>query len=155
MGRYRIVVWLGHTYSTSSQWPCVLCFSARSCTSATWKCPNGFQYDMWFQNNGVPAYLGAQTQQHLNTHFPGTWLRHGGPVSRPARLSDLNFIIWGDLNELIYRDQSSNMEDIAEKLHAAMVTTDADILWQAQARIPWCASTCWGMQGGHFEHVML
>jgi nitric oxide reductase large subunit len=55
--------------------------------------------------------------------------------ARSLHLKSLDFFVWGHLKELIYREQPPNMEDMVAKLHAAMMTTDADILQQVQASI--------------------
>jgi hypothetical protein len=43
--------------------------------------PLAVRRDMWFQCDEAPAHFSAQTQQHLNTHFPDRWLGRGSPVS--------------------------------------------------------------------------
>jgi hypothetical protein len=76
---------------------------------------------MWFQNDGVPTYFSAQTQQNLNTQFPDRWLGRGGPVSWPARSPDLNpmdFFLWGHLKEIAHRDPQTDMKDLTAKFYA-------------------------------------
>jgi hypothetical protein len=80
------VVWLGHTYFQSSQWPYVLCVSAKSCTNGTWICATDIS----------PLYMVSL---------------QCGPISWYASSLDLNpGLLWGDLKEYIYRDQLSSVE---------------------------------------------
>jgi hypothetical protein len=46
------------------------------------------------------------------------------------------------------------MEDLTTKFHAAVATTDADMLQRVQASIPRRAVACWKIHGGHFEHLL-
>jgi hypothetical protein len=118
--------------------------------------PLAVRHDMWFQHHGEAAHFSAPTQQ-LNTQFPDRWLGRGGPVSRPARsldLKTLDFFLWGQLKEIVYRDPPTDMEDLTAKFHAAVATTDADMLRRVQASIPRRAVACPRMHGGHFEHLL-
>jgi hypothetical protein len=95
---------------------------------------------MWFQHDGVPAHFSAQAQQHHNHNlqFPDRWLGCGGPVSWPARSPDLNpldFFLWGHLQEIVYRDLLTDIEDLTTEFHVDVTTIDADMLC-VQASIP-------------------
>jgi hypothetical protein len=72
-----------------------------------------------------------------NTQFSDRWLGLGGPVAWPARSSDLNllnFFLWEHLKKLVYyRDPPTDMEDLTAQFHAAVATTDADVLRRVQA----------------------
>jgi hypothetical protein len=48
----------------------------------------------------------------------------------------------GHLKEIVYRDLPTDMEDLTEKFHAAVVTIDADMLRHVQASIPLRAVAC-------------
>jgi hypothetical protein len=55
----------------------------------------------------------------------------------------------------LYSDWLSNRDDTVVKLHPVMVSIGVGILQQMQISIPWCVVTCWQMQCGHFEYLML
>jgi hypothetical protein len=111
--------------------------------------PLAIQHDMWFEHDGAPAHISAQTQHYLSAQFPDRWLGCGSPVSWPARSPDLNpldFFLLGHLKEIVYRDPSTDMEDLTAKFHAAVAAIDADTLRHVVA--------CQRMHGGHFEHLL-
>jgi hypothetical protein len=100
--------------------------------------PLAVRHDMWFKHDGALAYFSAQTQEHLNTQFPDRWLGRGGPVSWPARSSDLNplHFLCVHLKETVFRDPPTDMENLTAKFLAAVATIDADMLQRVQASIP-------------------
>jgi len=60
---------------------------------------------MYFQNDGAPSHSSCEVRNFLNCHFPGRWIRRGGPNNWPARspdLSPLDYCVWGWMKELVY-----------------------------------------------------
>jgi hypothetical protein len=69
-------------------------------------------------------------------------------------MNPLDFGILGHLKGLIYRDQPTDMEDLVQRLHTAVVTIDVNVLWQVQVSILQYPLACQKMQGVYFEHTM-
>jgi hypothetical protein len=69
------VVWLGCTFSAIMLMAPCFCKKLFQCylKICHWLCT------MWFHYDGELAHFGAQAQQHLSTHFPGSWIRCGIP----------------------------------------------------------------------------
>jgi hypothetical protein len=65
-----------------------------------------------------------------------------------------DFFLWGHLKEIVYRDPSTDMEDLTAKFHAAVATIDEDMLCCVQASIPRCVVACQRMHGVHFEQLL-
>ena len=60
---------------------------------------------MYLQHDGAPPHFSCEVKNFLNSHFPGRWIRRGGPHNWPARspdLSPLDYCVWGWMKELVY-----------------------------------------------------
>jgi hypothetical protein len=141
-----------------SQWLCVFCVSVSQSVVPVLleDVPLAVHHDIWFQHDGAWAYLGARAHQLLNINFHGRWT---GCVSPVHGLRD--HWTWSPWTSLLWTPEGTHLQGLIiwhgrliEKLHAAMATSDVDILQQVQASIPWHAAACWQMQGRHFEHMM-
>ena len=60
---------------------------------------------MYFQHDGAPPHFSLEVRNFVNYHFPGRWIRRGGPHNWPARspdLSPLDYCVLGWMKELVY-----------------------------------------------------
>jgi len=61
---------------------------------------------MWYQHDRCPAHYGRRVTATLNEIFPNRWIGHNGPISWPARSSDitpLDFFLWRTLKNIVYQ----------------------------------------------------
>jgi hypothetical protein len=122
------IVLLGHTYYPTASVALLICVFLQEVLLED--VPPVVRRDM-VQHDGALAHFRAQTQQHLNSQFPDRWLGRGSSVSWSARSPDLNpldFLLWGHLKEIVYRDPLTDMEDLTAKFYAAVTIIDADML---------------------------
>ncbi|GBL81889.1 hypothetical protein AVEN_50489-1 [Araneus ventricosus] len=73
---------------------------------------------------------------------------------RSPDLTPLDFILWGHLKKLVYRDVVTTQMDLVARLHAACTSVDPAMLQRVMTAIPRSAQACLDMHGGHFEHLL-
>ena len=54
--------------------------------------PLHMRQNMWFQHDGTPPHFSFAVPGHLDRRFGQTWLSRGGPITSPARSSDLTLL---------------------------------------------------------------
>ncbi|GFS75576.1 uncharacterized protein TNCV_3425211 [Trichonephila clavipes] len=67
----------------------------------------------------TPAHFSADVRSALDTAYPGRWIGRGGPINWPARsfdLSRLDFILWGNMNSLVYASPVDSDEALVARI---------------------------------------
>lgn len=93
-----------------------------------------------YQNDGAPSHTAAQTRQWLTEHFE-SWIgqREGSEFQWPSRSPDLNpldFFFWGFLEDIVYLNKPTDLEELHMKIDEAVDNVTHEMLENVQAHIP-------------------
>lgn len=115
------------------------------------------RHQMWLQHDGAPAHYHRIVRDYLTEAFADQWIGRGGPVSFPARspdLTPLDFFLWGDVKQKVYREKPTTEENMRQRITAAFRSIRRETLRNVQETIPRRFDLCIRQQGGLFEHLI-
>jgi hypothetical protein len=67
---------------------------------------------------------------------------------------DFSFFLWGHLKEHDYAVPPRTIEDLVERLQAAMTSVDANMLRRVRENVLRRSAVCLEMEGGRFERLL-
>lgn len=113
--------------------------------------------NIWFQQDGAPAHFGLEVRQFLDQMFPHQWIGRRGEIEWPARspdLTPLDFYLWGDLKNKVYKNKSDNIQDLQARIRREINNisrnTLDNIVREFRDRLGYCLAN----YGQHFEHLI-
>jgi hypothetical protein len=110
-----------------------------------------------FQHDGAPARYGEDIGQWLNATYTGRWIGRGGLIAWPPRSPDLtpiDIFLWGHLKEQVYAVPLRTIDELVEKLQAAVITDDANMLRRVRDNAMRRTAVCLEIDGSRVEHLL-
>jgi hypothetical protein len=86
---------------------------------------------VFFQQDGAPPHWSLTVRAFLNQHFPNRWIGRAGPISWPAKspgITPCDFFLWGYVKDGVYRTPVADINDLKDRIKAAVATVDVDML---------------------------
>jgi hypothetical protein len=93
---------------------------------------------MWLQMDGAPLHFGRIVRDWCHATYPNRWIGRGGAIAWPPRSPDLNpcdFFLWGHLQNFVYATPIPNLEELTERINAAVNTINVPMLQKVQENI--------------------
>jgi hypothetical protein len=112
---------------------------------------------MWLQMDGAPPHFGRIVRDWCNETYPNRWIGRGGAIAWPPRSPDLNpcdFFLWGHLQNFVYATPIANLEELTERINAAVNTINVPMLQRVQENIVRRAALCIEVGGRNFEQLL-
>ena len=114
---------------------------------------------MYFQHDGAPPHSSREIRNFLNSHFPGRWIRRGGPHNWPARSPDLgplDYCAWGWMKELVYSVKAVTRDELLGRILDAAdhIRNSQWKLYQVTLAVHNRAAACVAAGGGIFENQL-
>lgn len=119
--------------------------------------PKVIQHRLYFQQDGVPSYYSLVVREWLDQKFPNRWIGRSGPIEWPARSPDLtppDFFLWGYLKNIVYRDKSSTLDELRNRIEQACAELEPLMLKKACRKVADRLELCITAEGGHFENFL-
>lgn len=105
-----------------------------------------------FQQDGASAHYAVAARRWLDEKMHGRWIGRRGPYEWPARSPDLtpcDFYLWGRLKTIVYRQKSTTLDELREKIRTACAQLSNDELARACQAVPARMRTCVAAEGRH------
>jgi hypothetical protein len=83
------------------------------------------QPNVVFQQDDAPPHWAHIFREFLVMHFPGLWVGRDGPISWSPRSPDitpLDFLLWGYVNEIVYKTTLTSLDELKLRIVAAIET---------------------------------
>lgn len=112
---------------------------------------------LWMQQDGAPPHNSIPVRNFLNQHFQNQWIGNRGVVEWPARspdLSPLDFFLWGNLKNKIYKNNIDNRDELRRGIINAFATIRARDIQRAINNTRKRANLCIIENGLQFEHLL-
>ena len=109
-----------------------------------------------FQQDGAPAHWHLEVRNTLDEEFPQRWIGRGGPIPWPPRSPDitpLDFFLWGYVKDKVYSNKVTNMEQLHERIRAAIETVTPQLLQATWREIEYRLDILRATRGAHIEMV--
>lgn len=119
--------------------------------------PLNIRPNMLFMNDGAPAHFALNVREWLDDHYPGRWIGRNGPILWPARSPDFNpldFFIWGFIKEKVYATPPQNVDEVKNRIAAAILEITPDKLERVMQTIPKRLRLCLETDGFQFEQLV-
>lgn len=117
------------------------------------------------RNGILPGSAGRMANHHIGTwlcvhlfldhHFPKWWTFSAGPISWPARSPDItpcNSFLWGCVKDCTYQTPVADINDLKNRIQAAMAKVKIDTLPCAWMELEYCLDIV-RLTGAHVECV--
>ncbi|ENN77846.1 hypothetical protein D910_12250 [Dendroctonus ponderosae] len=105
-----------------------------------------FRQSMWFQHDGCPAHYSVVAREVLNRNFEDPWIGRVGPLSWPARSSDLtspDFFLRGFLKGKVYEAVPTTRESMIEGIRNACAEIQSNLSFPGES-LKHCTTTALG-----------
>jgi hypothetical protein len=112
---------------------------------------------MWLQIDGAPPHFDRIVRDWCDETYPNRWIGRGGAIAWPSRSPDLNpcdFFLWGHLQNFVYATPIANLEELTERINAAVNTINVPMLQRVQENIVRRAALCIEVGGRNFEQLL-
>jgi hypothetical protein len=93
---------------------------------------------MWLQMDGALPHFGRIVWDWCDETYPNRWIGRGGAIAWPLWSPDLNpcdFFLWGHLQNFVYATPIANLEELTERINAAVHTINVPMLQKVQENI--------------------
>ena len=112
----------------------------------------------WYQLDGAPAHCTAEVSAEIQRIFEDRWFRRLGPWNWPARspdLTPLDFYLWGNLKDIVYKTPVYSREELEDRVHRAFQNLNGDELRLTTTQsVNTRIIKCLEVNGQHFEHLL-
>uniref|UniRef100_A0A0N5C1S0 DDE_3 domain-containing protein n=1 Tax=Strongyloides papillosus TaxID=174720 RepID=A0A0N5C1S0_STREA len=121
---------------------------------------NGISERIVFMQDGSPPHYTKKVREWLDSNFQGRWIGRGSrSLVWPPRSPDLtpmDYFFWGYVKSLAYREKSTTLEELKEKIREAFekVNDDKEMLERTFQNYERRLKMCLMKNSGHFENVV-
>jgi len=112
--------------------------------------------EVFYQQDGAPTHCHQDVRALLDDNLQGHWIGRRDTFEFPPRspfLTPLDFYLWGNLKDVVYRKKPATLWDLRAEIRAACAAIPTNTLTEVVQSTGRRCNRCLAANGNHFEQL--